>query len=113
MPIVVVRTMEPRAKPRWLRIRDEGQCPRGGGLDLLPLAAYGADLETQVLWAQEDFVTVETEEDVGRVFPGLVWCSGRASTKMRVTYRRLAHRERWRLQDGGLRTGRGRRLWRR
>ena len=76
VPVVVVRVVEPGAKPRRLGIRDEGECAGGRGFDPLCLAAYGTDLETRVLWAQEDFVAVKTEEDVGRILAGLMWCSG-------------------------------------
>lgn len=104
VPVVVVRAVKPRAEPRRLCIRHEGESARGRGLDALCLATDGADLETRVLWAQEDFVAVETEEDVGRVLAGWMWCSGRASVGMGSTYRRRVRTERWHLRDGGLQT---------
>lgn len=107
VPVIVVWAVEPGTKPRRLCIRDEGKCAGSRGFDTFRLTAYGADLETRVLRAQEDFMAVETKEDVCRILTG--WCGGCGVTVNRfryvVTYRRRTRRERWLLRDGGLRTG--------
>lgn len=70
--LVVVRAVEPGAEPRRLGIGDERECAGRRRLDPFCLAPYGPDLETCVLRAEEDFVAMETEEDVGRILAG--WC---------------------------------------
>lgn len=67
LPVIVIRAMEPGTEPRRLCIGDEGECIKSRGLDAFRLTAYGTDLETGVLRAQENFMAMETEEDVGRI----------------------------------------------
>lgn len=115
--LAVVRAVKPGTEPRRFGKRDAREGVGRGRLDTLCLTAYGADLEARVLWSEEDLVTVETKEDVGRVLAGW-WSCGRGGVTMsefrgRMTYRRRARRARWHRRDEGLRTEKGHRLWRR
>lgn len=77
VPVVVVWAVKPRTEPCWLSIWDGGERPGGGSPDAFRLPTYGANLETRVLRAQEDFVAVETKEDVSRILASLVCaCQG-------------------------------------
>lgn len=68
MAVVVVRAGEAWAEPRRLRIWNKTKIARFRCRDLCCLPLDGADLETCVASSGEDFMTVEREENLSRVF---------------------------------------------
>ncbi len=72
MVVGVVRAVETRREPCRLSVRHARDLSRGKGLHELLLPGDGADLQARVLWAEEDFVTMETEEGLRCVLASCV-----------------------------------------
>jgi len=66
----VIRAIIALAQPRRLRIRNLAELSGDRGLDLLRLPRNRSNLQTRILGAEEDFMTMQTEEGLCGILSG-------------------------------------------
>lgn len=67
MIVGVVWAVISLAEPSRFTVRHPAQFSRNRGLDLLKLSLHSTNLESLVLWAEENFVPVQTKEDLSSI----------------------------------------------
>jgi hypothetical protein len=68
MIVGVVWAVVSLGKPCWLAVRHPAQFSGNRGFDLLGLTLHSPNLELLVLWAEQNFVPMQAEEELGSIF---------------------------------------------